>query len=63
MYDFAVEKCERFKNLFLHFSKCHNVYNSSRFLGQEEIDKLDSDIADFMAYLRTNFPEMTIIKG
>ena len=53
--------CERFKNLYLKFSKWHNVYNSSRFFGQEEIDKLDADIAAFMAYLRTNFPEMIII--
>ena len=52
---------EKFKNLFLKFSKCYNVYNSPRFFGQEEIDKLDADIAAFIAYLRTNFPEMTII--
>ena len=37
------------------------MYNSSRYLEQEEIDKLEADIADFMAYLRTNFPEITII--
>ena len=61
VYDFSMEKCERFKILFLKFSKCHNVYNSSRYLEQEEIDKLEADIADFMAYLRTNFPEITII--
>ena len=30
-------------------------------MGKEEIDKLDADIAAFMAYLRTNFPEMIII--
>ena len=61
VYDFSVEKCERFKILFLKFSKCHNVYNSSRYLEQEDIQKLEADIEDFMAYLRTNFHEMTII--
>ena len=32
------------KFLFLKFSKCHNVYNSSRYLEQEEIDKLEAGI-------------------
>ena len=56
-----MEKWEQFKILFLKFSKCHNVYNSSRYLEQEEIENLEADIKEFMAYLRTNFPEMTII--
>ena len=59
--DFAVENCEKFKILFSKFSKCHRIFNSARHLEQLEINTLKLDIEGFMFYLRSNFPDITII--
>ena len=61
VYDFAVENCEKFKILFSKFSKCHRIFNSARHLEQLEINTLKLDIEGFMFYLRSNFPDITII--
>ena len=60
IYHSAVEQCSKFNVLFKLYSKCHNVFNSSCHLTEQDIAALQLDIEEFMAYLRLNWPDVSI---
>ena len=56
----TIERLEQFKLMFSKYADCHNVFNSARYLSPAEVVELEVNIIGFMAYLRCNFPEISI---
>ncbi|XP_057310202.1 uncharacterized protein LOC130648181 [Hydractinia symbiolongicarpus] len=56
----SVEVCRKYKQLFSCYAKCHNLINSRNDFGPQLISELEQSIDKLMAFLRTNWPDVTI---
>ena len=54
------EQCDKFITLFKKYSACHAIFNSARYLSDDEIASLEVSIVEFLFHLRINWPSESV---
>lgn len=60
IHEEAIKACSDFKKLFMKYSLCHNLMNSSNKFDDEKLSQLDGAIKELMSFFRSTWPNVSM---